>query len=995
MYEHLVGHNLSHYRILSQIGETEQGTVFRAHDPNLQRDVAAIVIHPDLVGLPSFAENLYQNARWTARLDHPSLVKVYDFGQEGNYYFLVVEYIPGEDLAVMLRELKRRGLWINLGEAVGLVRQLALALDYIESQGGRPRLAVPSNIKIRPIEVGELPYLPVLTDLGLSQLSPVNSRTIKNPAYISPEDALGKPTDSRSSVYSLGVLLFELCTGQLPYPVESVEDAIRYHTRQPLPAPRSLRPDLPEGLEAVIMKALEKNHQARFATPGALANELDRLQPAASQVLSAPPALERAASLLEVYDSGGQNQAAFAEPAPTQAFPAEMDTVQRALVDVSLENSHLTVEPGSAVTTLINVTNRGRDDAVFTIDMEGLPSGWAALAPQNLRLRPGEKGTARLTIQPARTPQSRAGRYGFTVRAASKQDPGRMGETRGSLTVSVFSQFASRINSRRLRSTETAQITVTNQGNVQETYSFQFSDPQRALVFTPPETPLRLDEGQTGVAEFQPAVHRMRLVGAEEVLPFVVEVIPSNGETQTIPAEVVSYPLVPLWAAAIVALILLCLAGSIGVLASRSGMQATQATATVWAQQTQVAFLLQSTAQAETATSAAQTATALFLENANLATIQAVTATAAWQAADPDQDGLTNQQEADLGTRNDRADTDGDGLGDGDEVARQTDPLRPDTDGDGLSDGVEVANNLNPLSADTDSDGLADNVDPNPLQTSTPTLNPEATAAVAATQTAQAQATIVAFQNATATAQAATAAALSAQAATATAQAALIRTATAQAIATQTASASHRLVYFFLTNPTIANNYKTLLQQNRFVVDVLPLDAIGSVDNYGIYRAILLGPDTGSEGNWGDIGGQEAAALMATGLPIIGLGDGGYSFFVVAGVSQIWGARFTGDTSSVFVVDPLSPVWTDPYPINVPGDRNLQLYTSLSSFVAVEFALPPPDVVLIGRRTSNPQQYQIFRQGTRFLLWGFNVGPDMMNPDGMAAFLNCVEMFMP
>jgi serine/threonine protein kinase len=937
MFNDLLGQTFGRYEMISFLGEGALGAVYKARDPGLQREVAIKVIQPALARQPGFAENFASAARAAARLDHPNLVQVFDSSQARNYYYLVMEYIPGDNLGQLLNELKEGGRWILLQEAVLLARQLALALAYVRGQDVPPRTLKPGNVKFKPVQGDRLPYLPVLTDLGLEAIFDTRySGDVAALAYLSPEAVQGQSTGPRSDVYSLGVLLFELTTGQLPFPIQNLDEAVRYHSRQPVPPLMAIRPGMPEPLANLILRAMQKSPEDRFASPAELAAELESLFPLVEAVETPPPAYELSTSMLPAFRKSleeGRRASAF-ETQATQPPPAE-----KAPVEMILENAQLSVEPGSSATTRILLLYQGATPAQFRLTAEGMPASWITLTSQVVQANPGERMEIRLTIRPPRSPHSNAGRYPITIRAINLQEPRGATEAKGTLTVTAFSHFNSELYTPSMRPGELGQVAITNLGNVQETFNLYLRDPQGELAFTPPRDPLRLAEGQTGQAEFRIGLRQTHWFGAERNLPFDLQVSAAGGETQTHHGLLVSRSLIPVWVLGILLLAILCSASLIVYYLGSSSIQSARATQAVIAQQTGTVTALQSTLDAGTAT-------AEFLANANEATQAAATVEAA----------ATQTQVAEQNA-----------------LATQTVQAQSAAEATAIAETQAAASQTAAVQQATQA---------------------------ALTQTAVAQQATQGALDATATAQAgaaaaatATAIAQTAQPATATAQAGADQTATAQA-ATQIASAPRPIAYIYASETPETGNFQALLQGNHYQVTLVPQNIIMTTD-FSPFQAIVVGPDTGQDQNWGDQAGNQANQLLNSGLPILGVGEGGYAFFGRVGLAIGYDKGIKASGTDIFVVDPNSSIWSKPNQIDIPGNRTLTLYNSSQPFAAITVTASQPGLVLIGLQANDLTHFPLIAQDNKFLLWGFSAGPSAMNDLGQQVFVNALNSLFP
>lgn len=269
----LTGRTLGKYRLLEKLGQGGMAQVYRAYQPDLDRYVAIKVLHPHLTADEDFSARFRREARAIAALDHHHIIHVYDFAADQELAFLIIEYLEGNTLKEKLRLLDDRDELMPLEEVVDLFKALAEALDHAHRQGVFHRDVKPSNVLIT--KAGR----PVLTDFGIARI--VDTTTITDgggtpgtPAYMSPEQGKGESGDARSDIYALGVMLYQTCTGRVPFDADTPYAVILKHISAPLPSPRSLRPDLPEAIERVILKAMAKEPDDRYQTAGEMGEAL-------------------------------------------------------------------------------------------------------------------------------------------------------------------------------------------------------------------------------------------------------------------------------------------------------------------------------------------------------------------------------------------------------------------------------------------------------------------------------------------------------------------------------------------------------------------------------------------------------------------------------------------------------------------------------------------------------------------------------------------------
>jgi len=366
----------------------------------------------------------------------------------------------------------------------------------------------------------------------------------------------------------------------------------------------------------------------------------------------------------------------------------------RGRIGVMLGSVHFSISPGSSINIPILLQNRGGQEDSFQLSVKGVPPNWVSTNSALTRLDPNSTKEIRLTVRVPRSPEADAGRTPFTLQFTSQDYPDQRTEVECILTVSAFSKFSASLQPETIQAGRSGQLIINNEGNTVDTYSLSFASSDNSLIFEkgvpvsksvsqtgtqrveigyveiPRGEKFQVKPGERGIYGFRSRLRSRPIVGNEKSYPFSVKVLSSENKSVELPGEVNEKGLIPTWmvSAGVIGILILCM---IILLPIRSMRNAARATQTAAFNQTQAALSGQE---------------------------------------DSDGDGLTNNEEAAIGTDPLTPDSDADGLLDGDEVNTYlTNPLLPDSDEDGLLDGAEIqTHTTDPLNPDTDADGLID-----------------------------------------------------------------------------------------------------------------------------------------------------------------------------------------------------------------------------------------------------------------------------------------------
>jgi serine/threonine protein kinase len=332
----LEGQTLGKYRILEPLGSGGMARVYRAYHPQLDRYVAVKVLRSDLVEEKEFLARFRREAQSVANLRHPHIIQVFDFDTEGDVSYMVMELLEGDTLKACMNAYRSRGAAMPAGEIVRLMLDALEGLGYAHSAGMIHRDIKPANILLSGR--GQA----VLTDFGIAQIVGGTQYTTSGALmgtlnYMAPEQGLQKG-DARSDLYSMGIVLYELFTGQPPFDADTPLAILLKHLNDPLPLPRTLNPSIAEPFERVMLKALSKQPEDRYQTAAEMAQALSEAAAQANTEvpahISLPPAVKAAEAPTEpaaVYSgTARQNlgEATFAADDTDTTLDAKLATEQ-------------------------------------------------------------------------------------------------------------------------------------------------------------------------------------------------------------------------------------------------------------------------------------------------------------------------------------------------------------------------------------------------------------------------------------------------------------------------------------------------------------------------------------------------------------------------------------------------------------------------------------------------------------------------------------------
>ena len=297
--EDLTGKQFGHYQVVAPLGEGGMAAVYKAFQPAMERYVAIKVLPRSMSSSDEFVERFRREARMLARLQHPNILSVFDYGEQDGYPYIVMPFVKSGTLSEALKDHP-----LTFAEINAIISQIGGALAYAHAHGMIHRDVKPSNVLID--ETGNC----LLTDFGLARMTEASIKITSSgavmgtPAYMAPEQGTGAKIDQRSDIYSLGVILYEMLTGRVPYTAETPIAVVVKHIQDPLPSARKINPNLPESIDLILMKVLAKNPDDRYQNAEDLVHALQAAissVEAHTNVINRPPIVTAKATMPKTF----------------------------------------------------------------------------------------------------------------------------------------------------------------------------------------------------------------------------------------------------------------------------------------------------------------------------------------------------------------------------------------------------------------------------------------------------------------------------------------------------------------------------------------------------------------------------------------------------------------------------------------------------------------------------------------------------------------------
>lgn len=495
-----IGKTFGNYRVEAPIDAGAMGYVYSGKHIYLNRE-AAIKIMREKADDAGYRSRFLEETRSAAGIKNVNVAEIYEFGEQDDQLYTVMELVPDGSLRTLLQQRAKKPWSLALG--IDLIRQAAEGLAAAHAQRIVHSDIKPENLLLWHLnpEEEEAEYQLKISDFGLARIEGGNAVTSLGAptgtfTYMSPEQCKGIKIDGRSDIYSLGVVLYEVATGYLPFQINTFDDALRKHVEVEPTPPSQLRSSITPELEAIILRCLAKKPEDRYQTGTALARALESLQ----------------------FERRKKKQVQV--EVPQEKEPPKKEPRRR--IELSLEPENITITPGQATSIRVILTNPGSDVDWVSLSMEGAPLEWIT-RPNEIQLKPGEKETINLYINVPRTPNNLARDYVFKIRAHSRQQASEQGFAQMLWKVLPFSNETLRIDPPRMIARDGAKYTVSvsNEGNIAAYHTFSGEDDNSTLSYQFNQPEVTLAPGQK--ADIPLLVRgRARFIGSKQSRQFRV-----------------------------------------------------------------------------------------------------------------------------------------------------------------------------------------------------------------------------------------------------------------------------------------------------------------------------------------------------------------------------------------------------------------------------------------------------------------------------------------
>lgn len=531
----LSGQTYGNYRLDAALGEGALGEVYRATESTTGHIVALKVFRADLCADAGFVARFLTLVPKLAAITGRQIASPLDWGQTEGRCFLTLRFFPAGSLRQRLDD--RDEVWNRpIESSLDRLSQAASAVAELHRQGVVHGDLRPENLLLE--QANDAPISVHLADFALADLVE-QQLLIGAPAYLSPEQLAGQAPDRRGDIYALGVILYEILTGAQPFATASFSDAIYLHSQlEPVP-PRTLRPDLPVAVEAIVLRCLAKDPAARYASAAALAADLHAI----------------ADEMRPVVVSDGQER----DEPDTLEYPLLPEVATTTIVLQLSEPANLTLTPGEQQTVTIMLENHGRVDAQVGLTIEGTPAGWIILPDEEIVVTPGERRECALAIMIARDPHYSAGEYPVIFRATPRNDPGAGTTATALWTVRAFTEGELTLSqsSEGERGESRYTLQLHNSGNAPLRRTLAISTTAPLIGQIAPDT-VDLDPDATATIDLTISWPR-RVFGRVRQQPFTVEALSTSATPLKAAGFFTQRPIIPFWLTSVALVMLLAM----------------------------------------------------------------------------------------------------------------------------------------------------------------------------------------------------------------------------------------------------------------------------------------------------------------------------------------------------------------------------------------------------------------------------------------------------